>query len=76
MGSLLYIILAIVVLLVILSFRHKTTRRKPFSGLAGLAFAFILAGIIFGEERELGYSLMAIGAILAIVDIIDRSKRR
>jgi len=47
---------------------------KPLSRLAALAFAFIMAGIIFGEDRMIGYSLIGIGVTFAIVDIIKKIK--
>jgi len=39
-----------------------------------MAFCFVLAGICFGENRLIGYGLMGIGIILAVLDIIQ-SKR-
>jgi len=48
--------------------------RKPFSPLAGLAFVFVIAGLIFGEGRLIGHGLMGIGVILAVVDIIRKLK--
>lgn len=66
-------VLAIVAMLVFVVRRgHRENRLTP---LAGLAFAFVVAGIIFGEDRLIGYGLMGIGVILAIVDIVDRSRR-
>jgi len=67
------IALAIVVVLVFLVGRRKNQNRL--SPLAGLAFAFILASILFGEEKTVGYGLIGIGVILAVVDIFYRSRR-
>jgi hypothetical protein len=44
--------------------------------LAGMAFAFILAGILFGEDRLVGYGLMGIGVVLAVADILNRSRTK
>jgi len=44
--------------------------------LASLAFAFVLAGIIFGEDRLVGYGLMGIGVILAVADILNRARSK
>ena len=44
--------------------------------LAGLAFVFVVAGIIFGEDRLIGYGLMGIGIVLAVADIVNRSRRK
>jgi len=76
--SQMYIAVAIVVLMIlallvfVFSKNRKVTRLTP---LASLAFGFILAGILFGDNRSIGYSLMGIGALLAIVDIFrNRNK--
>jgi heme/copper-type cytochrome/quinol oxidase subunit 4 len=68
------IVLAIVVLLVIFLRRNKT--EKKLSKLAGLSFAFIVAGIVFGEDRLIGYSLLGVGVILAMIDIFMKLKNK
>jgi len=66
--------LAIVAALVFtLGRRRNENRLTP---LVGLAFGFILAGILFGSERLIGYGLMGIGVILAVIDIFNRSRNR
>jgi len=64
------IVLAIIALLVFFGNKNKNKKEKKLTPLAGLAFGFILAGIIFGDDRLIGYSLIGIGVILAIIDII------
>ena len=67
-------VLAVIALLVFfLGKRRKESRLTP---LAGLAFGFVLAGIIFGDDRLIGYSLMAIGVLLAVIDIFRRSRSK
>jgi hypothetical protein len=68
------IVLVIVALLVFIA--AKSQKPKKLSPIASLAFGFILAGIIFGDDRLIGYSLLGIGVILSVVDIIrlERSK--
>lgn len=76
--SQMYIIVAIVVLAVIASLVFvvgKKEESRPLTPLASFAFAFVLAGILFGENRLVGYGLMGIGMILAVVDIFNRSRR-
>ena len=73
-----YILIAIVVLAVIalLVFLIKPKNNaEKMTRLASFAFAFVLAGIVFGENRLVGYGLMGIGIILAIVDIYKKQKR-
>jgi len=73
-----YIIIVIAVLAVIASLiffmKGKKSESKLFP-LAGLSFAFILAGIIFGENRLVGYGLMGVGIAIALVDMIKKLKK-
>lgn len=39
-----------------------------------MAIGSVLSGILFGEERWLGYGLMGIGVTLAVVDTIINLK--
>jgi len=66
------IVLAIIILVLILT---RKKMQKPLSKLATFAFVFIIAGIIFGENRVLGYSLMGFGVVLAVIDIIKKLKK-
>lgn len=66
------IVLAIVSILLV--YIYKDTKKKRLSKLASLAFFFILAGILFGEDRLIGYSLMGIGIAIAIADIVLKAK--
>jgi hypothetical protein len=75
-----YILIAVVALLIILGlkiFLLKKKNLKPqISPLAGLAFSFLLAGMIFRENRSLGYSLVGVGLLLAIIDLAKKFKRK
>ena len=72
--AVLIVVLAIIALLVFFVSKNKSD--KKLTPLAGLAFGFILAGIIFGEDRLIGYSLMGVGVILAIIDIVKKLKSK
>lgn len=80
-ASQIYILIGIVVLLIIavlvifLGKKSKNKKVKPLTPLAGLAFVFIITGILFSDSRLAGYSLMGIGVILAIVDMIMNLKK-
>lgn len=69
-------ILVAVIAIVIAALLLFVIRRKPdvnrLSPFASLTFAFIIAGIVFSEDQILGYILMGIGLILALVDMIRR----
>jgi len=72
-----YITISIVVLLIVGLLIYVTSKNKKsglLSPLAGLAFGFILAGLFFGERRVVGYSLLGIGVVLAVIDMIRKSR--
>lgn len=69
-------IFALLLVAIILIIKRKQGGEKRLSCLVALAFAFVLAGIIFGDDRLIGYSLIGIGLILAIVDIIRSRKTK
>jgi hypothetical protein len=43
---------------------------------AFLALPLVLAGILFGENRLIGYGLMGAGVLLAVIDIIIRYRNQ
>jgi hypothetical protein len=72
-----FIAVSIVVLLIVallVFFVSKERKANRLTPLAGLAFGFVIAGIIFGDNRFIGYSLLGVGVILAVIDIFNRSK--
>ena len=74
-----FILISIIVLLIVavLVFSVRKNRSENhLTPMAGLAFSFILAGILFGESRFLGYSLMAIGVLIAVADIFVKLRHK
>jgi len=74
-----YIAATIVILAVIATvffFVTKKRQQSRLTPLAGLAFGFILAGLFFGDDRMIGYGLLGIGVILAVIDIVRRLKSK
>lgn len=74
-----FIIIAIVVLLVVavlIFFLGKNRKDNRLTPLAGVAFAFVISGILFSENQYVSYSLMGVGVILAVIDIFIRSKNK
>jgi drug/metabolite transporter (DMT)-like permease len=72
-----YIVFSVLVLFVIAAMfilGNRFKKNKKLSPLAGLASAFIVVGIFFGNNRILGFSLLAVGVILAIGDIIVKAR--
>ena len=77
--SQIYIVISIVVLAAIallVIFFGKSRKENRLTPLAGIAFGFILAGIIFGDSRLIGYSLLGIGVILSVIDIFIKLKSK
>jgi hypothetical protein len=67
------VVLMVIALLVFLTSQNrKETRLSP---LASLAFGFILAGILFADNGLIGYGLMGVGVLLAVVDIVQNRNR-
>jgi amino acid transporter len=69
-------IIVIVIIAVLFFFVSKNRSENRLTPLAGLAFGFILAGILFGENRYLGYCLMGVGVIIAVIDIINGARNK
>ena len=77
--SLAFILVSIIIILIVavlVFFVSKNKSENHLSPVAGLAFGFIVAGILFGENRLIGYGLMGVGVIVAIVDIFMKSKAK
>jgi MFS superfamily sulfate permease-like transporter len=70
--SLVYIVTAIIVLAILaiffISLRKKTGQKQP-SRLVFIALFLVIGGILFGEDRLTGYSLIGCGVLLSILDI-------
>lgn len=47
----------------------KREKSQKMSKLSKFAFTFILAGIVFGEDKFTGYSLIGFGMIFAVIDL-------
>lgn len=76
--SQIYIIIAIVVLAIIALFVFlisKNKKREKFTPLVGLAFGFILVGILFGDNQWLSYSFFGIAIVLSVIDMIIKLKK-
>jgi hypothetical protein len=69
--------IAVIVVTALLIFVvNKNRKRNRLTLLASLAFGFVLSGILFGADRIVGYGLLGVGVLLAVVDMIYRSKGR
>lgn len=80
-ASQMYILISIAALLIIVALvflikKNKGKKEKTFTPLAGIAFAFLIFGILFGDNRLVGYGLMGVGVLFAIIDIVQKSKKK
>ena len=74
-----YIVTAIIVLAILaifFVFVRKNTGQKQPSRWVFLAFFLVIAGIVFSENRIIGYGLMGTGVLLAVIDIILRNRNQ
>jgi len=68
------LIMAVIAVLVFVVKRGRET--KKLTPLTELAFGFVLAGLLFGGYRVLGYCLLGVGIVLAVYDMARfRGKR-
>lgn len=68
------VVLAVIAILIFFVKGKKAAHK--ITPLASLAFGFILAGILFGENRFVGYGLIGIGIILAVTEIVTQLRTR
>ncbi len=67
--SQIYIIISIAALVfVVILFLAARKKGKKLTPFVGFVWALVLAGIIFSEDRLIGYSLIGVGAALATID--------
>jgi len=64
--------LVLVIIVVFFFIGKKNRQEKRLNPLTGLAFALIIAGIVFGDNQALGYGLIAAGLILGVIDIFRK----
>ena len=74
--SQIYTIISIAALVfVIILFLAARKQGKKLTPWVGFAWALVLAGIIFSEDRLIGYSLIGVGVALAVIDMYIIPKR-
>lgn len=62
------IVILIVLLAVVFMIRKKRTNKE--NALVTLGMVFVVLGIVFGDDRLLGYSLIGVGVLLSIISVI------
>ena len=72
-----FVAAAIIAVLIdcIVFFVNLQRSESHLSRLVALAVLFVLAGLIAGAGRLIGYMLVSVGGILAMADLWSRSRR-
>lgn len=66
------VVLAVIAVLVLFGNKGKTQNRL--TPVASLAFLFTIAGLFFGDNPFVGFGLIGVGVLLAVVDMYLKSK--
>ena len=66
-------IVAMVVIVVLLLIARGRQYQQP-SNLAIVGICFVVLGIIFGDTRAIGYSLIGVGVLLSVMEAV-RNRR-
>jgi uncharacterized membrane protein len=75
-ASTVFVVLAIVVFGVLAAMVFLGGgQSRGLSPLAAVASAFVVAGIVFGDNRVVGYSLFGVGILVAVVDMVVKRRR-
>lgn len=71
-----YVLTAVIALAIIsIAVISRTKQKqKPLSKLGTLSLLLVIAGIIFSGTKLLGYDLIGLGIVLALLDILKRLK--
>jgi hypothetical protein len=68
-------ILALIIIVGLLIITRGKGKQYPKpSNLAILGISMVVLGIIFGEDRLIGYSFIGIGVLLSVIDAIRNRK--
>jgi len=65
----------VVIMVLLLISRRKGKQLLNPSNLLILGMSFVVLGIIFGDERLIGYSFIGIGVLLSVIDAIRNRKQ-
>jgi len=69
------IIALVVIMVLLLISRRKGKQLLNPSNLFILGMSCVVLGIIFGDERLIGYSFIGVGVLLSVIDAIRNRKQ-
>jgi len=65
----------VVIMVLLLISRRKGKQLLNPSNLFVLGMSCVVLGIIFGDERVLGYTFISVGVLLSVIDAIRNRKQ-
>lgn len=75
-----YVLLALtalgIVLVILTAMGRVGHKYRRLSTLGGIAFSLVIAGVVFDENRGLGFSLLGAGVLVAALDAMLRLRDR
>lgn len=74
-----YIIAAVLVLIALIAIVFLLSEQrlgKQLTPLASIALVLVISGIVFGDNRAVGYGLMGAGILVAVADIVIKRGTR
>jgi len=69
------IIALVVIMVLLLISRRKGKQLLNPSNLLVLGMSLVVLGIIFGDDRLIGYSFIGVGVLLSVIDAIRNRKQ-
>ena len=66
--------LIVIMVLLLISRRKRKQILNP-SNLLVLGMSLVVLGIIFGDDRLIGYSFIGVGVLLSVIDAIRNRKQ-
>ena len=69
------IIALVVIMVLLLISRRKGKQLLNPSNLLVLGMSLVVLGIIFGDDRLIGYSFIGVGILLSVIDAIRNRKQ-
>jgi asparagine N-glycosylation enzyme membrane subunit Stt3 len=66
--------LVVIMVLLLISRRKRNQLLNP-SNLLILGMSCVVLGIIFGDDRLIGYSFIGVGVLLSVIDAIRNRKQ-
>ena len=69
-------IIALAIIAMFVIYNYKGKKKKELSKLSMFGFLLIVLGVVFGDDRLIGYGLIGAGILLSVIDIIQNSRKK